>query len=552
MKYLRSFFKTVKPVRWALVLSVLCQIVQIFVALSYIYLSKALVDLATGVVEPYNWAVGSSQNPVRDGLVIFGIAMVVMILVRIMLSSAQSYIEDKCTIKTTNRLRSKLFDTLLHLGSDYRSSYHSGDIVSRTQSDVSTVSNAFCISAPNLIGTVLKFLAAVAYLVYLEPRLAWILIIVLPAGAFGGKFVMSRIRQLTLDVRKGDSAVQSHVQESVQHMTLLKTLEYVPNSTSELNNLQEDLYSKVLKRTRFSILARFCTAIAFSGGYAIAFLWGVHGIYIGTISYGVMTALLQLVGQIQRPLMEMSRELPTLFHCTASIDRIKEIEDLPGEPVGEPVMMSGAAGIKVSDLKFRYKDGSVDVFDGFSHDFKPGSRTAIVGPTGVGKSTLIKLFLALEQPDEGTVSIYDSNSCVPASAATRCNLVYVPQGNSLFSGTIRENLMMGNPAATDAELLESLHRAAADFVSELPDGMDTQCFEAGGGLSEGQAQRIAIARALLRPGSILLLDEFSSALDPQTEELMLTRLTAEGEHRTMIFITHRKKVADYCDNMLKL
>ena len=175
-----------------------------------------------------------------------------------------------------------------------------------------------------------------------------------------------------------------------------------------------------------------------------------------------------------------------------------------------------------------------------------------MGPTGAGKSTLIRLLLSLLKPHNGTIMIYSGDTVESVSPATRCNLVYVPQGNSLFSGTIRDNLLMGNPEATEQQMRDALHTAAADFVLELPSGIDTQCFEAGGGLSEGQAQRIAIARALLRPGSILLLDEFSSALDAETEITLMQRLTASLPDHTMIFITHRDKIIDYCTSVLRL
>lgn len=232
-------------------------------------------------------------------------------------------------------------------------------------------------------------------------------------------------------------------------------------------------------------------------------------------------------------------------------------------------------------MSFTYPDMGKKIFDGFSFDFTSGSRTAIVGPTGVGKSTLIRLLLTLLKPASGHMYIYSGDcmagfapeasgaytyapgqqatgrcpraySCVPVSSATRCNLVYVPQGNSLFSGTIRDNLLMGNPEATEEQMHNALHTAAADFVFDIPDGLDTQCSERGAGLSEGQAQRIAIARALLRPGSILLLDEFSSALDAVTEALLMERLTGSLPDHTMIFITHREKIIDYCTQTLRL
>ena len=542
MKYLRWISKLAAPVAPMLTGAVLCQLVLVGIALCYVYISKSLVDVASGVGE------GGARE-----LVLLGCAMVLTILLRIAFQSCISYVESKAEIKIANSLRQREFDKLMHLKSDYRKHWHSGDLVNRMQSDVSAVASSIGRVIPNLTGAVLKFSAAFAYMLVLEARLAWLLVLVIPVGVFGGRFVLRRTRALTLAVREGDGKVQSHVQESVQHLPVIQGLEYGANSSSELEMIQDDFYSKIMRRTRFSIVARILTALAFSLGYAIAFLWGVRGIWLGSVSFGLMTAFLQLVGQIQRPLLEMSEQLPSLFHCSASIDRLMEIEAMPGEEEGEALMMDGIAGVRLENLSFHYPDGEEMIFDNFSHDFKPGSRTAVIGETGIGKSTLIKLLMSLLQADSGRITLYDlKGNCAEASSRTRCNMVYVPQGNTLFSGSIRENLLMGKPDADESQMREALHRAAADFVDRMPEGLDSQCFEAGGGLSEGQAQRIAIARALLRPGSILLLDEFSSALDPETEELLLERLNDGSSDKTMIFITHRERVADYCDSILRL
>lgn len=542
MKYLRWISKLAAPVAPMLTGAVLCQLVLVGIALCYVYISKSLVDVASGVGE------GGARE-----LVLLGCAMVLTILLRIGFQSCISYVESKAEIKIANSLRQREFDKLMHLKSDYRKHWHSGDLVNRMQSDVSAVASSIGRVIPNLTGAVLKFSAAFAYMLVLEARLAWLLVLVIPVGVFGGRFVLRRTRALTLAVREGDGKVQSHVQESVQHLPVIQGLEYGANSSSELEMIQNDFYSKIMRRTRFSIVARILTALAFSLGYAIAFLWGVRGIWLGSVSFGLMTAFLQLVGQIQRPLLEMSEQLPSLFHCSASIDRLMEIEAMPGEEEGEALMMDGIAGVRLENLSFHYPDGEEMIFDNFSHDFKPGSRTAVIGETGIGKSTLIKLLMSLLQADSGKITLYDlKGDCAEASSRTRCNMVYVPQGNTLFSGSIRENLLMGKPDADESQMREALHRAAADFVDRMPEGLDSQCFEAGGGLSEGQAQRIAIARALLRPGSILLLDEFSSALDPETEELLLERLNDGSSDKTMIFITHRERVADYCDSILRL
>ena len=542
MKYLRWLSKAVRPYRAAMTVMMICHVLLACCSIGLVYVSKKLVDVAVAIL---------NDIPSGKGVWYWAAAMISIILVRIALNALRSYLQTKTDIRLNNSLRHRMIDVLLHLEYEGKSKHHSGDILNRMQEDVRVLSNAVAVSLPNLVGTVLQFIAAFVFLLILDLRLAVVIIIVVPLGLVAGKYVSSRIRHLTLDIRNSDSKVQAHVQESIQHITLLQSLEYSDTSSAELESLQNALYGNELRRTRFSVVSRIFISLAFSAGHAIAFIWGVLGISTGAVTYGMMTAFLQLVGQIQRPLVEMGSQIPALVHATASIDRLIEIESLPREDPGEQILLDATAGIRLSDVSFAYPDSERDVFCGFSYDFKPGTRTAVVGPTGVGKSTLIRILLSLLKPRSGSVEIYSSES-FPMSPSMRSNLVYVPQGNTLFSGTIRDNLMMGKPDASDDELWAVLQTAAADFVTELPAGLDTQCFEAGGGLSEGQAQRIAIARALLRPGSILLLDEFSSALDAQTELTLMERLTRFVPDHTMIFITHRERIIDYCDSVLRL
>lgn len=542
-KYIKWFNKAVRPYRGSIAVMMLCHVLLTACSIGFVFASKKLVDIAVAVLQ------GSAS---ASGLWVWASVMICIVLGRIGLNALKTYFQTRTEINLKNRLRRRLFDVLLHLQSDGGAKYHTGDLLNRMQEDVRVVSTAFSSSIPNLLGTSLQFVAAFVFLMILDARLGLLVIVIVPAGIIAGKYITSRIKGLTLDIRKSDSQVQSHLQESLQHIALLQTMEYTQTSGASLEGLQGELYGNELKRVRFSILSRVFISLAFQAGNTAAFLWGVFGISHGTVTYGMMTAFLQLVAQIQRPLIEMSSQIPTVIHATASIDRIMDLESLPREEIDEPVLLEGTAGIRVSDVTFAYPDSTVNVLDGFSHDFRPGSRTAIVGPTGVGKSTLIRLLLSLLKPQGGSIDVYNNIGIAPVSPATRCNLVYVPQGNSLFSGTIRDNLMMGNPEATEEEMNKALHTAAADFVFDLPAGIDTQCFEAGGGLSEGQAQRIAIARALLRPGTILLLDEFSSALDAQTETILMERLTSELPDHTMIFITHRDKIIDYCTDVLRL
>lgn len=542
MKYLRWISRFVRRQRSAMAVMMICHVLLAGCAVGFVYVSKKLVDIAVGLLQ------GSSAGD----LWVWGGAMVAVVLLRIALNALRSYLQIRTEVRLKNHLRTRLFDILLRMQSDGGERRHTGDILSRIQEDVRVVSNVCAASLPNMLGTLLQFVAAFAFLVYLEPLLGLLVVVIAPIGIIVGKYITRRVRRLTHDIRESDAKVQSHLQESVQHITLLQSMEYTDVSASSLGELQGGLYGNELRRAKFSVLSRVVMALAFQAAQTVAFLWAVFGISRGTVTYGMMTAFLQLVAQIQRPLVELSSQIPSLIHATASIDRIAELESMPREEEVEPQMLPGTAGVRFESVSFAYPDSSRNVLENFTYDFHPGSRTAIVGPTGVGKSTMIRLLLSLLRPQSGNITVYTPALSAAASPATRCNLVYVPQGNSLFSGTVRDNLLMGNPEATDEQLRSVLHIAAADFVFDLPGGLDAHCFEAGAGLSEGQAQRIAIARALLRPGSILLFDEFSSALDAETELILMQRLTAALPDHTMIFITHRDRIIDYCTDVMTL
>ncbi|MDE6001923.1 MAG: ATP-binding cassette domain-containing protein, partial [Prevotella sp.] len=326
-----------------------------------------------------------------------------------------------------------------------------------------------------------------------------------------------------------------------------------------LGALHRSRHHLVRRKTNLTDRSRTAVLAGFEAGYLAAFLWGITGLRNGTVSFGLMTAYLQLAAQIQRPTAQLARLLPQLIQSHTAFSRLADIDRLPvePEPVGaEQTEDTQPVGIALRNITFAYGEQEPPVFRHFSHTFPPGSHTAIMGITGTGKSTLLRLLLALLQPQEGEMELYSTEDgkrkATPISAATRSQMVYVPQGNSLLSGTIRQNLLLGKPDATEEEMWAALHTAAADFVADLRDGLDTRCGEHGHRLSEGQAQRIAIARGLLRRGAVLLLDEISASLDEQTETLLMSRLAEARRSHTVLFVTHRSSVLAYCDHTLRL
>ena len=533
LKYVRWLWAHSVGARGAVLLNILLGSLNVGLNLYFIYLCKYLVDIATGV------------RPGSLGLYT-GIVLAVIVL-RLAVSAVNVRVENLTTSKMGFIIRKGLYSNLLQaewLGKERR---HSGDTVNRLETDVSTVTGVICSDVPQIFTTLVQLVAAIVFLCTMEWRLALLLVVVTPLFVVFSKVFFRRLREMTRGIRETESEVQSHLQESLQHRMVIQSMENEGRMEGRLDDLQDREYGQIRERTRFNIFARTMVSAAFSFGYIAAFLWGVYGLSRGSITFGMMTAFLQLVGQIQRPVVNLTRQIPSFVYATASIDRLMELEEAPKAETGDPVRLDGPAGIRVKGLSYRYPDGHRMILSGLDFDFPPLSRTAIVGETGAGKSTLIRLMLALLKPVEGSVVLYDAGREVEASPSTRCNLVYVPQGNTLFSGTVRENLLMGNPEATEHQMREALETAVADFVLDLPDGLDTRCGEGGAGLSEGQAQRIAIARGLLRPGSILLLDEFSSSLDPETEERLMENLTKKAADKTMIFITHRERIAQYCE-----
>lgn len=501
------------------------------------------------------WAVDVATHD-AEGSVYHVLLLLPLIMGSELASSAlASWISQVRNVKLDNRLKQTVFRHLVD--SEWRGieKYHTGDVVNRIESDVASVVGFATETLPGIFVLIFQLVGSFVMLLYLDSTLAWIVVAVSPVFLLLARIYMRRMHRITRLVRDSESQVQCQIQENLQHRAVIKTLEQTDGTMSRMQTIMDVLTGHVRSRAKLSVLTRVCMSGGFALTYFLTFSWGVLQIWKGVIGYGTMVAFLQLSGRVQRPIADLSKEIPTFVRCFTAAERLMELMDLPlEENSAQPLLSANGVGIRLSDVSFAYDSeaGQRQVFDHFTYDFAPGTSVAVLGETGVGKTTLIRLLLALVKPDGGSIETYDSQQCQQLTAFSRRYFTYVPQGNTLLSGTIRSNLLMGNASATEAEMMEALDMASAKFVSELPQGLDTQCGERGGGLSEGQAQRIAIARALLRKAPILLLDEATSALDPETEETVMRNIARTHTHKLVVLVTHRPAAAAMCSATLKL
>ena len=534
-------------------------LLSVGVSLAQVWAVKHAIDVASHAVEgDIYWAVG---------------LMGCLILADFALNISSIWIRNLLGIKAQNRMQQRMLDRILRSEWHGREKMHSGDVLNRLETDVSNVVNFLTETIPSTLSVLAMFLGAFFYLFSMDKVLSIVIVIMIPIFLAFSKIYVGKMRQLTRQVRDSDSKVQSVLQETIQHRMLIKTLEKDDAMVDKLENTQKELRGHVVKRTMFSVFSNLIVNFGFALGYLVAFLWAAIRMSTGSLSFGGMTAFLQLVNKIQVPARNLTKLVPAFVSVFTAAERLMELEEDPLEEQGEPIEVASPCGIRLTDVCFRYEEnlpkngvaqngdtrnGAASskktrpyVINHLNFDFRPGSCTAILGETGAGKTTLVRLILALLHPVEGKVEIYHKEESQELSSRHRCNFVYVPQGNTLMSGSIRDNLRLGKIDATDEEMILALHKSCADFVMELPQGLDTICSEQGGGLSEGQAQRIAIARSLLRNRSIMLFDEATSALDPETERQLLQNILSSHD-KTIIFITHRPAVVECCDQVLRI
>lgn len=532
----RWMWRTSHGNRLQMTLNAVIGMLEVATSLGSVWAIKHAIDIASGAKEgALVTAVG-----IMAGIIGFDFA----------LSISAVWVRNILGVKAQNAMQRRMLERVLRSEWQSKGAFHSGDVLNRLEMDVVKVVDFLAETLPSALSTACMFIGAFVYLYAMDNVLALITVAIVPVCVVLSKFYVSKMRNLNRRVRETDSEIQAVMQESVQNVMLIKTLESDDAVIRRLGDTQQELRQRVVKRTKFSVLSNLTMNLGFAGSYLLVFAWSAFRLADNTLSFGGMTAFLQLVNRIQSPARSLARLLPQSVTVLTAAERLMELEDVPEERVEEPLVVDAPCGLRLDDVTFAYEDGE-PVIQNLSHDFRPGLSTAIVGETGAGKTTILRLLLALCHPTSGTLTIYNARENQSLNYRHRHNFVYVPQGNTLMSGSIRDNLLLGSPTATDEQMKEALHQSCADFVMQLPDGLDTLCSESGGGLSEGQAQRIAIARALLRDRPVMLFDEATSALDPETERQLLDNLL-RTKQKTVIFITHRMAVCEYCDETLRL
>lgn len=509
--------------------------------------SKYLIDAVTG----YN-----SSNMAFIIVIILSMA-----LGNIAVGAVSSRISIKIDLKVNNEIRADIYDKIMNTDWEAVSEYHSGDLLNRFNGDVGTVADSVIGWIPTLITRTLQFIGTLAVILYYDSTMALIALLSAPITLIMSKMLMTRMREYNKQVRQVSSEMMSFNEESLQNIQIIKCFDLIEFFGHRLKNVQDKFAVLSLEYNKFSIYtSSFLSVVGLGVSYAI-YGWGVYRLWSGYITYGTMTLFIQLSGFLSSSFSALIGMVPAAIGATTSAGRIMDIVELPREKEKnsgsvEPYNLNTPnqrVSVKFSHINYKYR-GRDMVLQNICFHVEPQEIVAIIGPSGEGKTTLIRILLGLLYPTGGEAKLIDSNGAeLSISNSTRRFFSYVPQGNTIFSGTIAENLRMIKPDATDEELIASLKAACAySFIEGLPDGIYTKVGEKGGGFSEGQMQRLSIARAVLRDAPIMLLDEATSALDAETEENVLHGIMAYGKTHTCILTTHRQSVLSMCDKVYRI
>ena len=510
-------------------------------------LAGTLMGLASSVASKY--LIDSVTGSGTDGLKRSALLMVGMMLGSLVFQGVSSRVSADIHVRVKNEMQHTTYSRILRAGWEALEPYRSGDLLNRLNSDVSVVSDGIINLLPALVTSVTKFVGAFFIIVYFDPVMAVIALAGVPVMLLLSRMLMRRMRRHNLEMKELTGEVMSFQEDSFRNLTSIKAFSLTDRFETEMHRLQGTYVDAYLSYNAFQIGMSSFLSLVSMAVTASCFGWGVYQLWQGRITYGSLTLFLQLASQLRGSFNALTSLVQQSISMTTSAGRLMAVEELPGEEkqIPQGLAEEKCLDIRMRQVSFHYQDGDA-VLNPFDLTTRHGDLIAIIGPSGEGKTTLLRLLLGLVEPGSGSAELVGSSGRVyPISAGTRSVFAYVPQGNSVFSGTIAENLRMVKPEATDVELEEVLKTACAwEFVSRFPDSLNHRLSAGGRGVSEGQAQRLAIARALLRRAPILLLDEATSGLDIGTEQQLLRNLRQSGRLKTCILVTHRPESARFC------
>ena len=540
--------KVMSHYRLEVVIYTLMGVVGIAMGLGASVASKYLIDAVVGH---------------NSGTVLSAAALVIgLAVLQIVITTANSFISSRVSTRVSNEIRAEIYDAMATAYWEGINKYHSGELVNRLEGDVNSVSGNVISFLPGLITKSMQFFGCLFIVLYYDATLAFFALMSAPILFFSSRFMTKMMRKYNLETRQMNGKVLSFSEESIQNLQTIKafglTTEYAKKFKVILNNYR----NMRLTHDKFSILTTLCLSAI---GLIVSFLcygWGVYRLWDGAITFGTMTLFLQLSGSLTSSFSSIVAMVPNAISVATAAGRIKEITELPKENMEDQekakslLSLARDSGVSVvaENVTYSYADGDRNVLEEISFFAHPGETVAFVGPSGEGKTTILRLLLGLVEKTQGGLTMGLANGeKIDVSPSTRLFCSYVPQENAIFTGTIAENLRIVNPDATDEELRSALEIAdALDFVESLPFGLDSIVGERGVNFSEGQVQRISIARAVLCNAPVLIMDEATSALDKATEEKVLKSLMAADKKRTCIITTHRPSMLEYCDRIYEI
>lgn len=511
------------------------ELLAISLSLLFVLWSKRAIDIA----------VQSSTADLKSILVLVVGSVVLGLLVR----AYSSWLNERTRLRMGLKLQRLMIDVQMMSVWEVVKNWHSGDVQVRIQSDCNDVVSMIAFSGISFVLTIIRLLASFGFLWTMDPMLAFMVLAITPLFLLS-KFYYRKMRRLSSLVKRQESNFGTILQENLKFKMLIRAMNLLPERKEKIDRSQNIIYGLRNEQLNFSTLTQTGMKLTINMGYLLTFIWGVYRLHTGQITFGTMTAFLQLVGRIQTPILSLFGFAPLFIRFRVAVDRVMELLDSEKEDVVNPHTIPALQTISIKDLSFRYENSLI--LDALTIDIKRGVPLAVIGSSGRGKTTLLRLLLAILQPEKGSLSLNDTEKAYPLTAAHRVNFGYVPQGNSLFAGTVRENLISTEEPVSEERIRHALWLACAEFVYDLPQGLDTLVSESGHGLSEGQAQRIAIARALVRDCSIWLFDEVTSALDTETATRLLNRIIPEAKNKICIFVTHDLTLAEICTETLYL